>query len=237
VVWLGFEEDCILTSCKIGECCHHVSSPQAPFPATKLRTFHLQHCDKACGRATHTKNPRSMPQTDPLLAFVELMHFLMLIRKWIADFFSRRPHQNVGPTEGRRDQRRQRSVDDVDKQPVIIGRGRRWDPCLLQRVSMYKLGFSCMAVRMETWWWCVYLDQSLCLQFCTRVVPMRASYARHACCFQQPASALYTFPRVRTLQTETDGMRREGEGVSLFLFCFRSGSGLRSASCAASEAR
>jgi hypothetical protein len=67
------------------------------------------------------------------MAFVELMHFLMLIRKWIADFFSLRPHQNVGPTEGRRDQRRQRTVDNLNEQPVITDL-TQMDPCWLQQV-------------------------------------------------------------------------------------------------------
>jgi hypothetical protein len=84
VVWLGFEEDCILTTCKSGESnkllnCNCLSG-------TKLCTSHPETCDRTCPCATR-RNTRSRPRMDPHYEFVEQMYCVMLIRKWIADFF------------------------------------------------------------------------------------------------------------------------------------------------------
>jgi hypothetical protein len=118
----------------------------------------------------------------------------MLIRKWSADFFLLRPHQNVGPSQGRCDQRRQRSVDDdVGEQPVDVD--ARWirSLFLLLHIRTWVGG---LVVRVETWW-CGVSRPRLCVfspwRLRTRVGPMRGSHARLAgSCFQRRASALRT---------------------------------------------
>jgi hypothetical protein len=113
VVWLGFEEDCIVTSCQIGESTFHRKTPWPPSFARALRTIRLVIALRAgTPAASHG---------DPHLHLLNSSAFVMQIRKWIANNFSRRPHQNMGPAEGRRDQRR-RSIYSFDYQPIILER-------------------------------------------------------------------------------------------------------------------
>jgi hypothetical protein len=136
--------------------------------------------DKAC-RRRRTGTPASASRAAPLIAFVEQMHFVMLIRKWSADFFSLRPHQNVGPSQGGRDQRRQRSVDDdVGEQPVDVD--ARWICCVWALHIGLCVHWLCALRRGVT------RPLSVCL--CARAShpgcpdAWFTSHAKHAGCFQ-----------------------------------------------------
>jgi hypothetical protein len=92
VVWLGFEEDCILTTCKNGESRHFFAARTARY--TKLRTFHMEFAIRLVFEL-RTGTPLNVAR-GPTRAFVELGRVVKLIRKWIADFFFSQATSELG---------------------------------------------------------------------------------------------------------------------------------------------
>jgi hypothetical protein len=72
VVWLGFEEDCILTTCEKGESTNFLTASQHGYQASHVPP---KMCAEACPRAT-LRNTRPVSHLDPQFAFVELELFV-----------------------------------------------------------------------------------------------------------------------------------------------------------------
>jgi hypothetical protein len=73
VVWLGFEEDCILTTCKNGESTNFLTAIASQAPSFARST---QKCAMRLVLALWPRNTRLMSHVDPQFAFVELEHFV-----------------------------------------------------------------------------------------------------------------------------------------------------------------
>lgn len=73
VVWLGFEEDCILTTCEKGESTiNFLTASQHGYQASHVPP---KMCTEAYPRAT-LRNTRRVSHLDPHFAFVELELFV-----------------------------------------------------------------------------------------------------------------------------------------------------------------